>query len=115
MYLFGQQAGGGAQGAPGAGGMLGMLFPFILIFVIFYFIIIMPAKKKQKKHQSMLGALKGGERVVTSGGIYGTVTRVLEDRFEIEVDKNTKLQVAKSSVSGVIEPQSNSSETETKK
>jgi preprotein translocase subunit YajC len=109
MLLFGQAAGGG-QAAPGAGGMLGMLFPFILIFVIFYFIIIMPAKKKQKQHQAMLGALKGGERVVTSGGIYGTVTRVLEDRFEIEVDKNTKLQVAKSSVTSVIQPQGSTDE-----
>jgi len=104
MYLFGQAAGGG-QASPGAGGMLGMLLPFILIFVIFYFIIIMPAKKKQKQHQSMLTSLKGGERVMTSGGIYGTVTRVLDDRFEIEVDKNLKLQVAKSSISAVVEPQ----------
>ncbi len=101
MYLFGQATGNAAQ--PGAGGMISMLLPFVLIFVIFYFIIIMPAKKKQKQHMSMLGALKGGERIVTSGGIYGTVTRVLEDRFEIEVDKNTRLQVAKSAVSGVID------------
>ncbi len=108
MLLFGQSGGGGApQASPG---MLGMLLPFILIFVIFYFIIIMPAKKKQKRHQSMLGALKGGERVVTSGGIFGTVTRVLEDRFEIEVDKNTKLQVTKSSVSTVIQPDGSGAE-----
>jgi preprotein translocase subunit YajC len=107
MFLFGQEGGGGAA-QPGAGGMLGMLFPFILIFVIFYFIIIMPAKKKQKQHQALLSALKGGERVVTSGGIYGRVTRVLDDSFEIEVDKNTKLRVAKSSISGVIEPQGSS-------
>jgi preprotein translocase subunit YajC len=100
MYLYGADS--AAQ--PGAGGMLGMLFPFILIFVIFYFIIIMPAKKKQKQHVAMLGALKGGERVITSGGIYGTVIRVLDDRFEIEVDKNTRLQIAKSAVSGVIDP-----------
>ena len=101
MYLYGQAAAGG-QG--GAGSIIGMLFPFILIFVIFYLVLILPAKKKQKQHQSMLTALKGGERIVTTGGIYGTVTRVMEDRFEIEVDKNTKLQIAKSSVSGVIEP-----------
>lgn len=101
MYLYGQ-AGNAAQ--PGAGGLLGMLFPFILIFVIFYFIIIMPAKKKQKQHVNMLNSLKGGERVITSGGIYGTVTRVMDDRFEIEVDKNTRLQITKSAISGVIEP-----------
>lgn len=103
MYLFGQAAGGG--GAPGPS-LIGALFPFILIFVIFYFIIIMPARKKQKQHQSLVSSLQGGERVVTTGGIYGTVTRVLEDRFEIEVDKGTKLQIAKGSISGVIQPDS---------
>lgn len=103
MYLFAQEAGGGAaQQAPS---LLGALFPFILIFVIFYFIIIMPARKKQKQHQSLITALKGGERIVTSGGIYGTVSRVLDDRFEIQVDKNTKILVAKGSVSSVVTPE----------
>ena len=103
MYLFGQAAGGGGSGAQ-APSLIGALLPFILIFVIFYFIIIMPARKKQKQHQSLISSLQGGERVITSGGIYGTVTRVLEDRFEIEVDKGTKLQIAKGSISVVIQP-----------
>ncbi len=103
MYLFGQAAGGGGGGQ--AGPMSGFpILLFIAIFAIFYFIIIMPARKKQKQHQAMVSNLKGGERVVTAGGIYGTVTRVLEDRFEIEVDKGTKLQIAKGSISGVIQP-----------
>jgi preprotein translocase subunit YajC len=85
--------------------MLTALLPFIIIFVIFYFIIIMPARKKQKMHQSMIASLKGGERIITTGGIYGTVSRVMEDRIEITVDKNTKLQVTKPSISAVIEPQ----------
>jgi preprotein translocase subunit YajC len=106
MYLYGLAAGGGGGQAPQSPSLIGALFPFILIFVIFYFIIIMPARKKQKHHQSLVSGLQGGERVVTSGGIYGTVTRVLEDRFEIEVDKGTKLQIAKGSVSGVIQPDS---------
>jgi preprotein translocase subunit YajC len=101
MYLYGQSAGGAGQPS-----MLSALLPFIIIFVIFYFLIIMPARKKQRKHQELVGGLKGGERVVTAGGIYGTVSRVMDDRVEVEVDKNTKLQIAKSSISGVIEPQS---------
>jgi preprotein translocase subunit YajC len=105
MYLLGQAAGGGGGGAQ-APSLIGALFPFILIFVIFYFIIIMPARKKQKQHQSLVSSLQGGERVITTGGIYGTVTRVLEDRFEIEVDKGTKLQIAKGSISNVIQPDS---------
>ncbi len=102
MFLFGQEA-GGAAGAAGSNPIMAFI-PFILIFVIFYFVIIMPAKKKQKQHQGMVGALQGGERVITNGGIYGTVSRVLEDRIEIEVDKNVKLQVTKPSISAVIAP-----------
>lgn len=98
MVLYGQTAGGAGQPS-----MLSALLPFIIIFVIFYFLIIMPARRKQKKHQELIGGLKGGERVITAGGIYGTVTRVMDDRIEVEVDKNTKLQVAKSSVSGIID------------
>ncbi len=99
MYLYAQGAGGGAQPS-----MISALIPFVIIFVIFYLLIIMPARKKQKKHQEMLGALKGGERVVTAGGIFGTVSRVLDDRIELEVDKNTRLQVTKTSVSTIVQP-----------
>ena len=94
----------GSNGAAGQPSMLGALLPFIIIFVIFYFLIIMPARKKQKKHQELIGSLKGGERVITAGGIYGTVKRVMDDRIEIEVDKNTKLQITKSSISAIIPP-----------
>lgn len=83
--------------------MLVQLIPFVIIFVIFYLLIIMPARKKQKQHQSMIASLKGGERVITAGGIYGTVSRVMDDRFEIQVDGNTKLQITKSSISAVLE------------
>lgn len=100
MFLYAQTQGG----APQSGGGYSMLLVMAIIFAIFYFLIIMPAKKKQKMHQQLVGSLKGGERVVTAGGIYGTVTRVFEDRVEIDVDKNTKLQIAKSSISAVIEP-----------
>jgi preprotein translocase subunit YajC len=93
-----------AQAAPTGqtGFAFGPLIMFGLIFVIFYFIIIMPAKKKQKQHAAMIDGLKGGERVITAGGIYGTISRVLNDRFEILVDKDTKIQVAKSSVNAVL-------------
>ncbi len=96
MFLYGQNA--AAQPS-----MFGALIPFIIIFAIMYLLVIMPARKKQKSHQTMIQALKGGERVVTSGGIYGTVARVLDDRIELAVDKNTKLQVAKSAIAGVLD------------
>ena len=103
MYLFGQATSGGGQATGGS--PYTMLVMIGIMFAIFYFIIIMPAKKKQKQHQSLITSLKGGERVMTSGGIYGTISRVLEDRFEIEVDKGTKLQVTKTSISAVLDPQ----------
>jgi len=98
MFLYGQSTNGAAQTS-----MLGALIPFIIIFAIFYLLIIMPARKKQKQHQALLSSLKGGERVITAGGIFGTVTRVMDDRVEIQVDTNTKLQVSKSSVSGIMD------------
>jgi preprotein translocase subunit YajC len=106
MFLY-AAGGGGPAGQPS---MLTALFPFIIIFVIFYFLIIMPARKKQKQHQSLVSSLKGGERVVTSGGIYGTVTRVMEDRVEIKVDKNATLQVAKQAISTIIPPEGQQSD-----
>jgi preprotein translocase subunit YajC len=83
--------------------MLVQLIPFVVIFAIFYLLIIMPARKKQKQHQNMIGSLRGGERIITAGGIYGTVSRVMDDRFEIQVDGNTKLQITKSSIATVLE------------
>jgi preprotein translocase subunit YajC len=83
--------------------MLVQLIPFVVIFAIFYLLIIMPARKKQKQHQNMINSLHGGERIITAGGIYGTVARVMDDRFEIQVDGNTKLQITKSSIATVME------------
>lgn len=106
MFLYGQTAPGGGQP-----NMFTALLPIIIIFVIFYFLLILPARKKQKQHQNMIAALKGGERVITSGGIYGTVTRVMEDRVEIKIDKNTNIQVTKPSIAAIIDQQGQESET----
>lgn len=76
-----------------------------IIFGIFYLLIIRPAQKKQKTHQNLVDSLKGGEKIITAGGIYGTVGRVIDDRVEVQVDKNTKIMVSKGSVSAVIQPE----------
>jgi len=98
MHLYGQTATGAPQGS-----MLIQLIPFVVIFVIFYLLIILPARKKQKQHQNMIGSLKGGERVITAGGVFGTVTRVMDDRFEIQVDSNTRIQITKGSISTIVD------------
>ena len=101
MFLYGEAAAGGAAQQPS---MISALIPFVIIFVIFYFLIIMPSRKKQKQHQELVNSLKGGERVVTAGGILGTVSRVMEDRIEIEIGKNNMIQITKNSISSVIQP-----------
>jgi len=83
--------------------MLVQLIPFVVIFGIFYLLIIMPARKKQKQHQNMISSLRGGERIITAGGIFGTVARVMDDRFVIQVDGNTKIEITKGSISTVLE------------
>jgi preprotein translocase subunit YajC len=74
-----------AQSVGGDGGMLMSLLPFILIFVIMYFLILRPQQKRVKQHQEMVKALRRGDTVVTSGGLVGKVTKVIDDE-QIEVE-----------------------------
>ncbi len=76
---------------------IGQFIPLILIFVIFYFFLIRPQQKKAKDHKNMVAALKRGDHVVTSGGIYGTVERVLDnDKIEVLISENVKIELVKS-------------------
>ena len=75
---------------------------FALIFGVFYFLVIMPAKKQQRKKEQMIAALKKGDKVVTSGGIYGTVSAVEDDTLLLKIAENTKVRVAKSAIGGPV-------------
>ena len=76
---------------------IGQFIPLILIFVIFYFFLIRPQQKKVKEHKIMVANLKRGDKVVTSGGIVGTVERVIEnDKAEIEISEDVKVEIVKS-------------------
>jgi preprotein translocase subunit YajC len=79
-----------------------MLVPFVLIFAVFYFIVIMPAKKQQRKKDAMIAAMKKGDRVVTSGGVYGTVAVVEDTSILLKVAENVKIRVSKSAVAGPV-------------
>ena len=71
--------------------------PLILIFVIFYFFLIRPQQKKVKEHKAMVESLKRGDKVVTSGGITGTVERLVDnDKVEVEIAENVKVEIVKS-------------------
>ena len=77
--------------------------PLILIFVIFYFFLIRPQQKRVKDHKAMVESLKRGDEVITSGGIIGTVDRVLEDdRIEALINSDIKVQVIKSTITSLL-------------
>jgi preprotein translocase subunit YajC len=87
------------------GSLITALIPFILVFVIFYLLIILPSRKKQKKHQYMVEQLRPGDRIITSGGIYGTVMGTQKDRVELKIAANVKIDVAKNAVAVILSPQ----------
>jgi len=91
----------GQAPAGGGGGIWQMLIIFIPIIAIFYFLIIRPQNKKQKETQRMLSALKKGDRVVTIGGVHGTIQSVKEQTVIIKVDDNTKIEFSRSAVSNI--------------
>ena len=85
------------QGSPSA---WVQLLPFVLVLAIFYFVILLPMKKRQQKVQAFLAALKVGDRVVTSGGIYGSITRLSESSVQIQIANNVRIEVARTAIVG---------------
>ena len=80
-----------------SGSGIGQFIPLILIFVIFYFFLIRPKQKKVKEHKLMVENLKRGDKVVTSGGIVGSIERVIDnDKVEVLISENVKVEVVKS-------------------
>ena len=75
-----------------------MIVFLILIFAFFYFIMIRPQRKRQKEHQTMMQGLQKGDRVITAGGIYGTIESLSDDSVVIKVESGTTLRVARGSV-----------------
>ena len=107
-----QQEASGQAPRPAQGSFLTALVPFILVFVIFYLLIIMPQRKKQKKHMEMVDSLKAGDRIITTGGIYGTVMGVQKDRIELNVAANVKIEIAKNAIGVILAPTQASEKTE---
>ncbi|HSP34865.1 MAG TPA: preprotein translocase subunit YajC [Thermoanaerobaculia bacterium] len=90
------------QTSAGTGALLAQVLPILAIGLVFYFIVIAPANKQRKKTQEMLGSLKKGDRVLTTGGIYGTIQGVEADVVYLKIAENVKVKVARSAVSGVV-------------
>ena len=95
MFLVAMAAPG--QGAPGA---WVQLMPFALVLAIFYFIILLPMKRRQQKVADFLSSLKVGDQVVTSGGIYGTITRVGDQAVQIQIAERVRVDISRNAVVG---------------
>jgi preprotein translocase subunit YajC len=90
------------MGAPPGSGVnpYVQLIPIALVFAIFYFIILLPTKRRQKKLQEFLEALKVGDRVVTNGGIYGSVTKVDGNTIQLQIADKVRIEIAKNAIVG---------------
>ena len=92
--------------AQASGSALFGLLPLVAIFAIFYVMLIMPQQKRQKIWQEMLGALKNGDKVVTSGGIRGTIISLRDDAVQLRVPPdNLRIEVARSAVTALVNPE----------
>lgn len=97
VFLFWWQAGGGGLGT--------FLLPLLLMFAIMYFLVIMPQQRQRKKTQEMLGAVKNGDKVITTSGIYGTINGIDGDTFILKIADNVKIRVARAAIAQVETPQ----------
>jgi preprotein translocase subunit YajC len=97
--------GTGGEGAAQGGGF-GAFVPLILMFVIFYFLLIRPQQKKQKQHREMIGGLKKGDRVITTGGLYGRITGLNDAVVTLEISEKVRVKVARGNVASLSQSDS---------
>jgi preprotein translocase subunit YajC len=95
---------------PGGGSAWLQLVPFVLVLAIFYFIILLPMRRKQQKVQAFLDGLKVNDKVVTTGGIYGQITRLNERTVQLQIAEKVRVEVSRAAIGGyqgqepVVEP-----------
>jgi preprotein translocase subunit YajC len=89
------------QSAPGQPNMLVQMLPFVLMLGIFYFLVLRPMRQRQKKVQEFQSGLKVGDRVITTSGIYGVITRLGEQSVKIQIADKVTIEVARAAVGGL--------------
>ena len=92
----------GGQGGSGGAGALVSFLPLIIIFFIFYLLVFRPQQKRQKEHRAMLSSLKKGDRVLTTGGMYGTVVGVDESTAVLRIAENVKVEFQRSAIAAIV-------------
>lgn len=85
---------------PDGGSVLAQLIPLALVLAIFYFVILLPTRKKQQKVDDFQAALKVGDKVITTSGIYGKVTKMADQSVQLEIATNVRIEVAKAAIGG---------------
>jgi len=104
---------GGTQGqGSGGGSPMSLIFMIIAIFAVMYFLMIRPQQRQKKQHQSMLGQLSKGDKVVTSGGIHSTVVGVKDKTIIVKIAENVKVELNRSAISQVISSKSQKQQEE---
>jgi preprotein translocase subunit YajC len=81
-----------------------LALPFLAVFAIYYFIVIMPTRRNQKKVDEMIENLKVGDKVITNSGIYGTISGLKEDRIQVRIAENVKVEMSRNSISALQNP-----------
>jgi len=76
------------------------LIPFALVLAIFYFVILLPTKNRQKKVEAFLASLKEGDKVVTSGGIFGSIAKIREDAVQLQIAPNVRVDISRAAIVG---------------
>ena len=92
------QAGG--AGSDSSAGLLSLI-PFILIFIVFYFLLILPQQRRQKKQRELLEAIKKGDKIITTSGIWGTVTNLDKETVTLQIADNTKIRLQRDHISSI--------------
>ncbi|HYR91079.1 MAG TPA: preprotein translocase subunit YajC [Terriglobia bacterium] len=93
------------QQAQQPGGGFVTILPLVFILAIFYLIVFLPARNRQKKLQQMIDTLKAGDKVITSGGIYGTIVGIKDDRIQLRIAENVKVEMSRSAVTALQTPE----------
>ncbi len=88
--------------APGQSPITGLI-PIVAMVLIFYFLLIAPVRKRQRQHDDLVANLKNGDKVVTNGGLYGTVVGIQDDRFRLKIAHQVKVDVTKQSIAGLAD------------
>lgn len=99
MMMFASSVFAMATPSDGGGGWV-QFVPFVLVIGIFYFVILMPMQRKQKKVQEFQQALKAGDRVITTGGIYGEITKVSDESVQLQVADKVRINIARAAIGG---------------